>query len=27
MKGVRDCAGFFRTRGLLDPSATTKGAP
>jgi len=27
MKGVRDCAEFFRARGLLDPSATTKGTP
>ena len=27
MKGVRDCAQFFRDRGLLDSSATTKGAP
>ena len=27
MKGVRDCAQFFRARGLLDPSATTKGTP
>jgi hypothetical protein len=26
MKGVRDCAEFFRARGLLDPSAPTKGA-
>ena len=27
MKGVRDCAQFFRDRGLLDPTATTKGTP
>ena len=27
MKGVRDCAQFFRARGLLDPSAKTKGTP
>jgi DNA-directed RNA polymerase specialized sigma24 family protein len=27
MKGVRDCAQFFRARGLLDPAATAKGAP
>ena len=27
MKGVRDCAQFFRTHGLLDPTAPTKGAP
>jgi len=26
MKGVRDCAHYFRDRGLLDPSATTKGS-
>jgi RNA polymerase sigma-70 factor (ECF subfamily) len=26
MKGVRDCAQFFRARGLLDPSALTKGS-
>ncbi len=26
MKGVRDCARFFRDRGLLDPAAPTKGA-
>ncbi len=27
MKGVRDCAQFFRARGLLDPAAVTKGSP
>ena len=27
MKGVRDCAQFFRNHGLLDPTAPTKGAP
>jgi RNA polymerase sigma-70 factor (ECF subfamily) len=27
MKGVRDCARFFRDRGLLEPAAAKKGSP
>ena len=27
MKGVRNCAQFFRARGLLDAAAATKGTP
>jgi len=27
MKGVRDCAAFFRARGILDATTETKGDP